>query len=93
MVHNSMYAMSKAGAHISLVHPHLETCVSVWTPYRKGSRDLEMLEKVQRRAVRWICGSYPHMCEYFKWNLYLVDCQLRLALPAIEQWQYTFSHV
>ena len=37
---------------------HLSTqeklkCAPVWTPYQKGAQD--DLEKVQRRATRWIC--------------------------------------
>jgi len=35
-----------------LVKPHLEFAVPVWSPYSKS--DIETLEKVQRRAVKWI---------------------------------------
>ena len=38
----------------SIVRSHLNYCNSVWAPLRK--EDIEELEKVQRKATKWIPG-------------------------------------
>ena len=52
-----MYTCSsdaKNRAYIALVRPHLEYSSPVWSPHQRNFNDA--IEKVQKRAARWVRG-------------------------------------
>jgi len=42
-----------------MVRSHINYCSSVWAPYKKG--DIEMLERVQKRATIKILSQHRHL--------------------------------
>ena len=46
----------KTIAYNSLVHPQVEYASAVWSPYTK--ENINKIEKVQRRAARWVSNDY-----------------------------------
>jgi len=57
----------------SLVRPHLEYCVPIWSPYYK--KDIELIEGVQRRATKLVEGVR---------NLHYEERIMRLNLMPLE---------
>ena len=46
----------KATAYITLIRSGLEYAAIIWDPYLK--KDIDLLEKVQRRSARWVKSDY-----------------------------------
>jgi len=63
--------------HKMYVWPHLEYCVQSWSPYL--ARDIDILEKVQRRATKHVYGlnSLPYKCCLEKLQLIILQTSKR----------------
>ena len=48
----------KASSYLTLVRPIMEYAAPVWDPYHRDLNDILALEKVQRRAARWVMNDY-----------------------------------
>jgi len=48
----------KASAYLTLVRPTMEYAAVVWDPYHHNN--IQQLEKVQRRAARWVLNDFSH---------------------------------
>ena len=46
----------KASAYLTLVHPIMEYAAVAWDPYQQNN--INALEKIQRRAARWVMNDY-----------------------------------
>ena len=63
----NLYACSvetQRAAYVSLVRPHLEYATALWDPYRQ--KEVEKLEVVQSRAVRFIKHDYDYDTKFKK---------------------------
>ena len=52
----------KESAYLTMVRPQLEYASDVWDPHQTG--DIVELEKIQRRAARWVVNDYDYDYDY-----------------------------
>ena len=69
-------------AYTALIHPLLEYATPIWSLYLHT--DIVMLEKVQKRAARWVCGS--------SWDIYTTSSLVPLLLSSLPHAGSTGSH-
>ena len=71
---------AKAMAYKCIIRPLMEYSCQVWNPFT--DKDISMLEKVQRRASRWACGSrwVPHS---LAWSKCSDTCLRELGWPLL----------
>ena len=78
MIRRTFASMSKdlfVFLYTTYVRPHLEYCVQLWCPYL--AKDIDLLEKVQIRATKFVkgIGRLPYTTRLRKLGLYSLYCQ------------------
>ena len=71
---------AKTLAYVALVRPRLEYCYVVWTLHT--SKNIDLLESVQRRAARWIKSSFDPLT--LQWTKSSNECIRDLGWPSLE---------
>ena len=72
---------AKYAAYKAIVRPTLEYAATVWNPHNSG--DIHLLEALQNRAARWICGSRWNPPTN-SWTINSQDCCSQLCLPSLQ---------
>ena len=72
---------AKTRAYMALVRPQVEYCSPVWSPNQR--KNIDMLEKVQKRAARWVSGT-TWDSEHHRWSHSYRDLCKSLDWPTLE---------
>ena len=59
----------------AIVRPHLEYCIQAWNPHL--SKEIDMLEKIQRRATKLIPGLRDLRYEERKWTDNTINAKIK----------------
>ena len=57
-VRRNTYCCSQEAKNLAFFRPHLEYAAAAWDPYT--AKDIQQLERVQRRAARSVKKNYSH---------------------------------
>ena len=76
----------KESAYLTMVRPQMEYASAVWDPHHNSL--IQLLEKVQRRAARWIFNDYQFSLSYVEWII-LACHQWEQSSPTIH---FTISY-
>ena len=79
---------AKCAAYKAIIRPTLEYAAVVWNPHNLG--DIQLLESLQKRAARWICGS-RWSPSTSSWTISSNDCCSQLHLPSLQSRQSFLS--
>ena len=80
---DAVRVQKKRRAYEALVRPHVEYCCVVWNPHLK--KDVESLEKLQRRAARWTCCHWNK--HTYKWSKTYNEVINHLSWKTLESWR------
>ena len=75
------FLKAKKRAYLALVKPRLEFSAPVWSPHLK--KDISALEKVQKRAARWMCAQWNR--QNFTWSKSYDECRRELQWTTLKQ--------
>ena len=88
LLRHTMHGCHKDKAFTALVHPHLEYCALVWSPYQ--NKYIDALENVQKRASRWVCAAKWDR-NTFLWLKSYSDCRREIGWQTLAQRQDILS--
>ena len=84
VIHIVVLRKLKNLAYLSLVRPNLEYAAAAWDPYM--AKDIQQLERVQRRAARFVKKDYRHTLLSLVCSTNLVGCPCSNVANTLVWW-------